>query len=56
MNEHLIVFIVFPLAHVPNYKDPCVIQGNPPALEVQNQLEAGFKHPERHGYGKFHDL
>ena len=25
-------------------------------LKVQDHMEAGFKHPELHGCGKFHDL
>ena len=35
---------------------PWVIRGSSPALEVQDHLEARFKHPELHGCGKFNDL
>ena len=50
------MLIVFPLAHVPNYRGPWVLRGIPSTLEVQNQLEAGFKHPGVHGCRHFHDL
>ena len=50
------MLIVLPLDHVINYRYPWVLQVSPPALEVQNQLKAGFKHPEIHGCGKSHDL
>ena len=33
-----------------------MIRESYPALEVQEHLEAGFKHTEIHGCGKFHDL
>ena len=33
-----------------------MLQGSPPSLEVQNQLEAVFKHHDLHGCGKFHYL
>ena len=56
MHETLIVLIVLPLAHVSKYRGPWVLQGSSPALEVQDHVEAGFKHPEIHGCGKFHDL
>ena len=35
---------------------PWVLRGIPPALELQDHLEAGFKHHELHGRGKFNDL
>ena len=56
MHEPIIVLIVLPLAHVSNYRGPWVIRGGYPAPEVQDHLEAGFKHLELHGCGKFHDL
>ena len=56
MHEPLIVLIVLPLAHVSNYRGPWVLRGSPPALEVKDYPEDGFKHPELHGCGKFHDL
>ena len=56
MHEPLIVVIVFPLAHVSNYKGLWVIRESSPALGVQDHMEAGFKHPEIHGCGKFHGL
>ena len=56
MNEPLIMLIVLPLAHVSNYRGPWVLWGSSPALEVQDHLEARFKHPELHGCGKFNDL
>ena len=56
MHEPLIVLIVFPLAHVSNYIFPWVIWGVPPALEVQDHLETGFKNTELHGCQKLHDL
>ena len=56
IHEPLIVLIVFPLDHVSNYIDPWVIQESSVSLEVQDHMEAGFKHPELHGCGKFHDL
>ena len=49
MHGPLIMLIVLPLALVTNYRGPWALQGIPPALEVQNQLEAGFKHPGLHG-------
>ena len=33
-----------------------MLRGSPQALEVQDHLEAGFKYPDLHGCGKFHDL
>ena len=33
-----------------------MIRGSPQALDVQDHLEAGSKHPELHGCRKFHDL
>ena len=56
MHEPFIVSIVLPLAHVSKYRGIWVLQGSSPALEVQDHLEARFKHPEIHGCGKFHDL
>ena len=56
MHAPLIVLIVSPLAHVSNYRGPCVLRWSSPDLEVKDHLEAGFKHPELHGCGKFHDL
>ena len=56
IHEPLIVLIVLPLAHVSNYRCAWVIRGSSPDLEVQDHLEARFKHPELHGCGKFHDL
>ena len=56
MHDPPIVLIVLTLDHVSKYKFPSVIWGGYPALEVQNHMEAGFKHPELHGCGKFHDL
>ena len=56
MHDPLIVLIVLTLAHVSNYKVPWVLRESSPALEVQNHMEAGFKHPELHGCDKFHDL
>ena len=56
MHEPLIVLIVSPLDHVSNYRGPWVLRGSHASLEVQDHLEARFKHPEIHGCGKFHDL
>ena len=56
MHEALVLLILLPVAHVPNYRGPCVLWGISQTLEVQDHLEAGFKHPEIHGCGKFHDL
>ena len=56
MHEPLIVLIAFHLDHVPNYRGTWVLRGSPPSFGVQNQPEAGFKHPELHGCGKSHDL
>ena len=53
MHEPLIVLIVFTLDHVSNYRGPWVIRGSSTALEVQDHLEAGLKHTELHGCGKF---
>ena len=33
-----------------------MIRESYPALEVQEHMEAGFKNPDLHGYGKLHDL
>ena len=35
---------------------PWVLMGSSTALEVQDHKEAGLKHSEIHGCGKFHDL
>ena len=56
MHEPIIMLIVFPLDHVSNYRGTWVIRGSYPSLEVQDHLDAGFKHPELHGCGNFHDL
>ena len=56
MHEPLIVLMFLPLAYVSNYRGPWVIRGSYPALEVQKHMEAGFKNPDLHGCGKFHDL
>ena len=56
MHEPLIVLIIFPMAYVSNYRGLWVLRGSSPALEVQDHLEARFKHPENHGCRKFHDL
>ena len=56
LHEPLIVLIVLPLDHVPNYRYPWVLRGSPSAIEVHNQLEARFKHPELHGCRKLHEL
>ena len=56
MNELIILLIVLHLDHVSNYRGPWVLRGISQALEVQNHLEAGFKHPELHGCGEFHYL
>ena len=50
------VLIVSPMAYVSNYMGTWVLRGSSTSLEVQDHLEAGFKHPELHGCGKFHDL
>ena len=56
MHEPLIVLIFLPLYRLSNYRGPWVIRGSPQALDVQDHLEAGSKHPELHGCRKFHDL
>ena len=56
MHESLIVLIVLPLAHVSKYRGPWVLWGSSRSLEVKDHLGAGFKYPELHGCGKFHDL
>ena len=33
-----------------------MLQGSPSALEVQNQMEDGFKHPDLHGCRDLYDL
>ena len=38
------------------YRGLWVLWRNSPALEVKDHLEAGFKYPDLHRYGKFHDL
>ena len=48
--------IVWPLAHVSSYRGTWLLRGIYPALEVQYHMEAGFKHPELHGCGKFHNV
>ena len=45
-----------PLAHVSNYRGICVLRGGSTAIEVQDHLEAGFKHPELDGCGNYHDF
>ena len=53
IHEPIIVLIFLPLDHVSNYRGPWVLRGISQALEVQNHLEAGFKHPDLHGCGNF---
>ena len=56
MHEPLTMLIVLPLSHVSNYRGPCMLLRIPYTLEVHNQLESGFKHPELHRSIKRHDL
>ena len=56
MYETPIVLIILSLAHVSNYRGPWVLWGSSIAREVQDHLEAGFKYPDLHEGGKFHDL
>ena len=56
MHGPLIVLIVLPIDYVSKYRCTWVMRGIHPALEVHDQLEAGFKYPELHGCDKFHDL
>ena len=39
-----------------NGENETVVRGIYPAFELQDHLEARFKHPELHGCGKFHEL
>ena len=56
IHEPLIVLIFLPLDHVSSYRGPWVLRGSSTAFEVKYHLEDGFKTPELHGCGKFHDL
>ena len=56
MHEPIIVLIVFNMAPFSNYRGPWVLRGVYQSLEVQNHLEAGFKHPKLYGFGEFHYL
>ena len=55
MHEPFILLAILPLDHVSKYRGPCVLQGSSLAIEIQDQLEAGFK-PELYVCGRFHDL
>ena len=52
MHEPLIVLIVLPLVHVQHYSGPWKQRGGQRAHELEDLLEAGFKHPVEHGCEK----
>ena len=56
MHKPIIVLIVLPMNHVSNYIGTWVLWGVSQALEVQNHLEAGLKHPKLYGCGGSHYL
>ena len=56
MHEPLTVLIVLPLVHIQQYSGPWKQRGGKTANELEDLLEAGFKHPGKHGCGNFHDL
>ena len=56
MHEPLIVVVVLPLSHVPNYRGPWTVRASNTADELKDELEAGFKDPGLHGCEKFDDL
>ena len=50
------MLIFLPMAHVSDCRGTWFLRGISQALEVQNHLESGFKHPELFGCGGFHYL
>ena len=56
MHEPLIISIVFPFAHVPNYRGPWSLKYSPETASLVRLLEAGFKDPAVNGSRKFYDV
>ena len=56
MHEPLILIIVLPLSHAPNYLGPWSIRRTGEAEVLERELEARFKDPTIHGSRKFYDL
>ena len=56
MHEPLIVVVVLPLSHLPNYRGPWTVRASNTADKLKDELEAGFKDPGLHGYKKIDDL
>ena len=56
MHEPLTVVVVFPLAHVVDYRGPWTVRGRPHTERVIEQLDLRFKRPEQGGRREFLDL
>ena len=58
MFEPLVVAIVLPLTHVPNYRGPWVVRGSLEATRLEERLIRGFVHwtKARHDPKQLHDL
>ena len=56
MHEPLLIMIVLPLTHVPNYFGPWIRRKSTVSGLLEGNLEAGFKNPGDYGSRKFYDL
>jgi hypothetical protein len=58
MHEPLIVAVVLPLTHVPNYRGPWLARGTDEARNLVQRLDKGFRHwaKGRHDPDQLHDL
>ena len=55
-HEPLIIAIVFPLSHTPNYRGPWIAQGTAHVDAVTEELDQGFKYHHANGAGEFPKL
>lgn len=55
-HEPLIIAIVFPLSHVPNYRGPWIAKGSHRVDVITKELEQGFKYHKANGAGEFPEL
>ena len=58
MHEPLIVAIVLPIVHVPNYRGPWVVHGTPESKSVAERLDRGlnYRSSGRHDPDQLHDM
>ena len=55
-NEPLIIAIVLPLAHSPDYRGPWLAKGTDQAIRLEEDLRIGFKLGAEDATGKLHDV